>query len=253
MKTINFFMFLFLAVGLLSCSEDNDCIEQTFYADSDGDGLGDPNNSKLDCSAPQGFVENALDNDDQQAAEALLRGTVADLFAPLTSDTGEPPAGPYTKFDLDTMTETQSETDWDIALRGTAILVNGGVSPGTADEPERTGDAAAYIAIGTMDDVVAVDPTLFAQDSPESLAIPAVSDSGWYNYNPATFTVTPLPGRILVFRTTEGRYAKIEILSYYQGAPADPNPFIDAGRYYTFNYVYQPNNGVTVFNEVSEL
>ena len=45
----------------------------------------------------------------------------------------------------------------------------------------------------------------------------------------------------------DGKYAKVEILSYYQGAPDSPDAFTDQSRYYTFNYVYQPNSGETTF------
>ncbi|MAK01773.1 MAG: hypothetical protein CMC17_04480, partial [Flavobacteriaceae bacterium] len=50
------------------------------------------------------------------------------------------------------------------------------------------------------------------------------------------------------FRTRDGKFAKVEILSYYLGAPENPDAFADQSRYYTFNYVYQPNEGVTEFN-----
>ena len=55
--------------------------------------------------------------------------------------------------------------------------------------------------------------------------------------------ITPIPGKILVVRTRDGKYAKIEILSYYKGAPANPNPMTDASRYYTFRFLYNPNEG----------
>ncbi len=47
---------------------DDDLPTSTFYADVDGDGLGDPNNSVEDCSPPTGYVNNALDCDDTNAA-----------------------------------------------------------------------------------------------------------------------------------------------------------------------------------------
>lgn len=42
--------------------------ESTFYADTDGDGYGDPNNTVLDCFAPTGYVSNDQDCDDTNSA-----------------------------------------------------------------------------------------------------------------------------------------------------------------------------------------
>jgi len=50
---------------------------------------------------------------------------------------------------------------------------------------------------------------------------------------------------VLVIRTHDGKYAKLEILSYYENA--EPNATFDNYRYYTFDYVYQPNEGETSF------
>jgi hypothetical protein len=44
-------------------------------------------------------------------------------------------------------------------------------------------------------------------------------------------------------RTSENRFVKMEILSYYKGAPASPNNATDLDRHYTFRYVFQPNEG----------
>lgn len=173
---------------------------------------------------------------------------VSNLFAPQTGGQGQGPiSGEFTKFDFATGGETTSDTEWDIAFRGTTIIVNGGESQGTTDEPGRTGNAGAYIALSTFDEVTDVEEELFDQDSVSELAISTGSDNGWYNYNFMTNVVSPLAGRILVFRTRDGKYAKVEILSYYKDAPANPDGFVDESRYYTFNYVYQPNEGVASF------
>ena len=175
----------------------------------------------------------------------LVAETVSNLEAPQTGGQGEPIGGPFTKFSFETGAVTESDTDWDIAFRGTTIAVNGGVVTGTADEPVRNGDAAASIENGTYSEITSADGLSFVQDADGAFAIPTGSDQGWYNYNPATFTVSPIPGKILVFRTHDGKYAKVEILSYYRDAPAQPDAFTDESRVYTFRYVYNPNDGET--------
>jgi hypothetical protein len=192
-------------------------------------------------------IVSCSNDDDNTVLLEVQTETVLNLHAPQSGGQGEPVSGAFTKFSFETGTSTTSETNWDIAFRGTTIIVNGGGSLGTNDEPERTGNAAAYIANGTMATVTEVDTDLLVADSASGYAIPAGSSNGWYLYNPQLFLVTPIAGKILVFRTHDGRYAKVEILSYYQDAPENPNPMVDEGRYYTFNYVYQPNEDVTIF------
>lgn len=204
---------------------------------------------------------NSCSNDDGPNLEPVESELVSNLFAPTTSVNGPmgptPDGGPFTKFDFSTGMITTSETEWDIAFRSTKIIVNGGASQGTTDEPNRNGNAAAYIAENTFSGVTEVDESLFVQDSQAALAITATSDLGWYNYSgfgnqdpDDDNLVTPIPGRILVFRTRDGRYAKVEIVSYYLDNPANPLGIgmnASTPRYYTFNYVYQPNEGASIF------
>ena len=174
--------------------------------------------------------------------------TVLNLYAPQEGGQGEPVSGDFTKFDFSTGSTTTSETEWDIAFRGTTIIVNGGVSSGTTDEPERNGDAAVYSVTGTMSSVTTVDTSLFNQDSAEGYAITTGSGNGWYTYaGPPTHLINPIAGKIFVFKTFDGKYAKVEFLSYYENAPENPDAFADATPYYTFNFVYQPNEGETSF------
>lgn len=193
------------------------------------------------------FTSCSNDDDNTPTTDPIQAELVSNLHAPQTGGQGQPVGGEFTKFDFETGMQTTSDTDWDIAFRGTTIAVNGGTVTGTDDEPARTGDAGATIVTGTFASVATDEGLTFTQDADASFAIPTGSDNGWYNYNFMTNIVSPIPGKVLVFRTTEGNYAKVEILSYYEGAPTNPNPNVDASRYYTFNYVYNPNDGDTSF------
>ena len=68
---------------------DNNCdgqvdegVTNTYYADSDGDGHGDPNNSTAACSPPAGYVANDTDCDDMDASKYV--GAVCDDGDPNT-------------------------------------------------------------------------------------------------------------------------------------------------------------------------
>ena len=188
-----------------------------------------------------GFSSCSSDDDDPVILQVESE-TVSNLYAPQIGGQGQgPKSGEFTKFNFATGTATTSTTDWDIAFRGTDIIINGGSSFGETDEPERSGNAAAYIAIGTMVSVNSIDTSLLEQDSVNGYVL-----SNWYTYaGEPTHAINPTAGKILVLKTHDGKYAKMEILSYYENA--EPNANFDNYRYYTFNYVYQPNEGETTF------
>ncbi len=99
-----------------------------------------------------------------------------------------------------------------------------------------------------MSSITEVETENLVQDSTSSYAIPSGSGNGWYTYaGPPTHLINPTPGKILVIKTHDGKYAKVEILSYYKDAPDAPDAFVNESRYFTFNYVYQPNDNVTNF------
>ena len=172
---------------------------------------------------------------------------ITNLHAPMTGGQGqEPSSGIYTKFDFATASVTTSDTQWDIAFRGTTIIVNGGTSTGDADEPERNGNAAAYIKSLPFSEVTSVIVSDFTQDSlEEGLAIPTGSGNGWYTYTgPPEHLILPIPGKTLVIRTHDFKYAKVEILSYYKDLDESA---AENARHYTFNYSYNTNENETTF------
>ena len=193
-----------------------------------------------------GFTSCSNDDDSTPVLE-IESETVSNLQATQTADySTNPPTitGDYIKFSFETGTTTTSD-NWDIAFRGSTIIVNGGEAT-AADQPIRTANAGAYIVTGTLAGITEVNTELFTSDSSANgLAIPAGSDNGWYHYNPSTHIISPIAGKIIVVKTNDGRYAKLEILSYYQNS--QPNDDLSNSQFYTFNYVYQPNTGVTTF------
>ncbi len=185
------------------------------------------------------------DEDNTIPTAPVASKTITNLAALQDTDfTQNPPAitGDFTKFSFKTGTIVTDES-WDIAFRGTTILVNGGAKVGgLTNEPERTGNAALYVHSGIFSDVTTVpEDASFAQDASGSYALPTGSDNGWYNYaGPPTHLISPLAGKVIIVKTIDGNYAKLEILSYYKDN--DPSK-ADNARYYSFNYTYNPNVG----------
>ena len=153
--------------------------------------------------------------------------------------------GKYERFSF-SEGDTVSHDNWDVAFRGTTIIVNGGDSY-NINQPERIGNAAVYIATGVMLDIRTVDLSKLEQDNTSGPAIVddlGISGDGWASYDMSTHIISPIAGRILVFRTHDDKYAKMEIVYYYDSPNPDPSNG-DYGGYYTFNYVYQSDGGLT--------
>lgn len=138
-----------------------------------------------------------------------------------------------------------ASTKWDIAFSSTKILINGGTSG--------PGIGGAFVYVGLFDALKTIPAdSNFATDNANaaSFAIPLGSGKAWYTYDGLTTLVSPIAGRVLVIRTATGKFAKIEIISYYKGgvtlpASASVNDKLFKQRYYTFRYAYQPNGSKT--------
>ncbi|MDE0560922.1 HmuY family protein [Algoriphagus sp. NF] len=190
----------------------------------------------LFTAAISSFLFSCDSNDDQLPIVPLEATLVEDLAAPndvIDRTTGEvTEERPFQFFSLEQNALVSENEDWDLAFKGTTIRVNS------------SKNVSAAVVNGIFEEITEVPANAtFATDTENSFAIPTGSGSGWYNYNPATFTVTPIPGRVILVQTTAGNYSKIEILSYYKGnPPADQiNPMTTPSAHYTFRYVLRPD------------
>lgn len=90
--------------------------------------------------------------------------------------------------------------DWDVAFDRTTILVK---------------SQAALLKDTSFDKVTKHPATGFKADSDQEKAIPTGSGNGWYEYDMASHSINPLPGRVIVVKTSAGKHVKLEILGYY--------------------------------------
>jgi hypothetical protein len=139
-------------------------------------------------------------------------------------------------FSLSLNKEVSSSEKWDIKFKGTAISVSGTaqllqLSNGQLFETYTTAPASGFVA----DDIK--------------------GSGSWYNYTATTepqHAIIPVPGKIIVLKTTDGKYAKVEILSYYKGNPSTSSESFKelttrpAAKTYTFRYVYQADGSTNL-------
>lgn len=159
------------------------------------------------------------------------------MMRDLPADTGS--TGHYTFFRLKDSTivplADSNSTKWDLAFNSTSILTNGG-----ANGP---GEGGSILLTGMEFDTLG--------SAPESGYTAGAVAKDWYTYTGSTgtppHTILMKPGVVLVIKTAEGKYAKLQIQSYYKGAPANLTG-AEPSRYYTFRYFYQPNGSRTLKN-----
>lgn len=190
------------------------------------------------------FTASCSSDDDKNEVVPVVTTKVSNIAAPQTGGQGQPAGGAFAKFSF-SQNKLVTDNSWDIAFRGTTIIVNGGAKIGIADEPERTGSGAVSIVSGTFASVTAFPAaSTFAQDAAAVYSIPTGSGKGWYSYNADTHIISPIAGKVFVVKTHDGKYAKFEILSYYKDAPASTTQTSES-PYYTFNFAYQANSTTT--------
>lgn len=187
--------------------------------------------SSLFLTAALALAFTACDSTDPDDGGTLEVQTASNVPADLAQrdDQGNvEQTGQYTLFDLESgqVALSYADTDrsdslsasWDIGFQSTNVIVN------TTEGSE----AGAQMLETLFEDVT---------EAPASGYASALADA-WFNYDPQTHIVTPVPGRVIVVRTAEGNHAKIRIVSYYEDAPAEPTG-AEPPRYYTFEYVVQ--------------
>ena len=120
------------------------------------------------------------------------------------------------------------------------IFTNSGVSGSAMGGGFRLDSLYDNISIleDSMIDLIQVD-TLDV----DSLIDPAVGtrSGSWYTYNPANNQVAPNPNHVMIIRTADGRYAKVQILYMYYVDPVTNDIDFNQTEFLSFRYTYQPN------------
>jgi len=122
----------------------------------------------------------------------------------------------------------RSSLQWDLGFKRSLIISNGG-------ETNPKGEGGIIVLENTPFESVTEAPatgyTLDTRISPEETENLAIKK--WYDYSYWSHTLTP-KNNIYIIRTSDGRYAKMQILKYYCGR---------ISGCYTIRYVYQKKGG----------
>jgi len=150
-------------------------------------------------------------------AERALVGPV--LY---TVDATNPEQWHYFSFHVGSVIENAGAKDWDLAFRRYQIIANGGREfvggAGIVDLGE-----VAFADVKTVPDA-----GYLATEGITDPRNPAIAS--WYSYSYFSHVLSPKP-HVWAVRTADGRYAKIELVSYY--CPRSQPGCL------TFRYVYQ--------------
>jgi hypothetical protein len=180
---------------------------------------------------------SACDDNDENPVKPLEAAEMKDLNSESTKN--------FTFFSFDddqiVLTSDSATSKWDIGFRGTTIILNGGNSG--------PGQAEGQIVSGIFDELTEAPELGYVSDNASAKAI--LGSNGWYTYTGTAsvpnHAILPIAGKIIVVKTSDGKYAKVEIISYYKGNPdtttatfADPATR-PASRFFTFRYIYQPD------------
>lgn len=123
--------------------------------------------------------------------------------------------------------------NWDIAFSKTTIATNSGTSG--------PGEGGALVLEKPFDQVTEAAKDGYKTDSDAGFAIPGGSGNSWYKYDMSVHAILPIPGRTILLKTADGKIVKLEIISYYKGAPEDVPT--EESSYYTFRYAVADNDG----------
>lgn len=133
---------------------------------------------------------------------------------------------------------TQDNLEWDLGLTLITFITNSGISG--------PGQGGAQVVDGTFDSLMEAPEAGYRTDAMGDLAV----TSDWYDYNSTTRQFSPKAGKIIVFKTANGKYAKMEII---KADPTDDSgnivvpPVVPTKIKYTFQYAFQ-SDGSRNFN-----
>jgi hypothetical protein len=146
-------------------------------------------------------------------------------------------AKPFAYFSLangkDVPASEAKTANWDIAFSKTTIAVNGGTSG--------PGQGGALVLEQPFEAVTEAPKDGYKTDQDDTFAIPGGSGNSWYKYDMSVHAIRPMADRTLLIKTASGKFAKVQIISYYKGAPEEVPT--EESSFLTFRFAFADQDG----------
>ncbi|MBN1187972.1 MAG: hypothetical protein JXB49_37200 [Bacteroidales bacterium] len=180
------------------------------------------------------IISCSKDDDNDDSGETTLEVKTAVNIVGDTAKTGIHTL--YSMRESKVIAITDSATDkWDIGFTSSAsVIFNNGTYYSS------TGQGGAVLLVGLFDELETAPDDGYTSELPGSK-----DDPTWYTFNiNGEHIVRMIPGRVIAFKTADGKYGKMEMISYYLDNPelTDDTKGDDVEpRYFTFKYAIQPD------------
>jgi hypothetical protein len=139
--------------------------------------------------------------------------------------------------------------EWDIAF---ANEYNSYISPNNATNNQSFGyggvGKGALMVVNQAYDAIKTAPSdaEFASKGVNTSGLDLGDGNGWYFYEMNTHIAIPVKNRTYVLKTAEGKYAKLQLISMYKGAPAVVSDINWPAPYLTFRYYVQEDGSTNL-------
>lgn len=136
-----------------------------------------------------------------------------------------------------------AKKDWDIAFAAnynSTLYVNDGTTEG--NPAFGNGSKHKIVLVKQAYDQVVTAPSDNEFETKNINGVSMILDSdseGWYHYDMVSHLAKAAPGRTYVIRLSNGKYAKLQMISMYKGAPAAVTDLNWPAPYFTFKYFVQ--------------
>ena len=120
-------------------------------------------------------------------------------------------------FNFSTGKTVSSHDIWDVSFAHTTISVKN----------------TAQVIEAVFDELTVAPESGFKADNDDKKAIPTGSGNGWYDYSFLRHSITPLAKKVILVKTSDNQYVKVEIVSYYKDLHGESS-------FYTFRYAFIP-------------